>query len=100
VFALAEHLGVPAEIRARPPTTDTYSLPQSQEEFYFSLPHDQMDLCLYAYKHEIAPAEVGAALGLTAAQIQRVYKDIEGKRAVARYLHLPAQLVDDSIRAS
>ena len=36
VYELAEHLGVPDEIRARPPTTDTYSLPQSQEEFYFS----------------------------------------------------------------
>ena len=51
VYALAEHLGVPEEIRAAPPTTDTYSLPQTQEEFYFSLPHDQMDLCLYARDH-------------------------------------------------
>ena len=40
VYALAEYLGVPEEIRSRPPTTDTYSLPQSQEEFYFSLPYD------------------------------------------------------------
>ena len=48
VYAIAEALGVPAEIRSRPPTTDTYALPQSQEEFYFSLPYDKMDLCLYA----------------------------------------------------
>src|SRR5687768_7588716 len=48
VYALAEHLGVPAEIRARPSTTNTYSLAQSQEEFYFSLPHHLMDLCLHA----------------------------------------------------
>ena len=40
VYALAEHLGVPEEIRTRPSTTDTYSLPQSQEEFYFSLPYE------------------------------------------------------------
>src|SRR6185312_7514372 len=39
VYALAEHLGVPEQIRSRPPTTDTYSMPQSQEEFYFSLPY-------------------------------------------------------------
>ena len=44
VYELAEYLGVPAEIRSRPSTTDTYSMPQSQEEFYFSLPHEQMDL--------------------------------------------------------
>jgi NAD+ synthase len=47
VYALAEYLDVPEEIRMRPPTTDTYSLPQSQEEFYFALPYEAMDLCLF-----------------------------------------------------
>jgi NAD+ synthase len=89
VYALAEELGVPAEIRSRPPTTDTYSLPQSQEEFYFSLPYDQMDLCLYAKNHGVPAAEVGEALGLGAEQIERVYRDIESKRAFAHYLHSP-----------
>src|SRR5258706_4884911 len=48
VYELAGVLGVPTEICTRPPTTDTYSLPQSQEEFYFSLPYTGMDACLYA----------------------------------------------------
>lgn len=89
VYELAELLGVPAEIRSRPPTTDTYSLPQSQEEFYFSLPYTGMDACLYACDHGVSATEVAAALGLEPAQIERVWKDIEGKRAVARYLHAP-----------
>jgi NAD+ synthase len=89
VYQLAEALGVPEAIRSRPPTTDTYSLPQSQNEFYFSLPYDQMDLCLYAKNHGISAAETGRALGHTAEQIERVYRDIEGKRAFARYLHMP-----------
>jgi len=89
VYELAGALGVPDEIRARPPTTDTYSLPQSQEEFYFSLPYQGMDACLYARNHGVPAAEVAAALGLTAEQIQRVYRDIDGKRASARYLHAP-----------
>ena len=54
VYALAEYLGVPEEIRRRPPTTDTFSLPQTQEEFYFALPYDKMDLCLYAHNHGVA----------------------------------------------
>ena len=53
VYQLAEYLGVPEAIRGRPPTTDTYSLPQSQEEFYFSLPYDKMDLCLYGKNHGV-----------------------------------------------
>ena len=51
VYALAEHVGVPDEIRRRPPTTDTFSLPQTQEEFYFSLPYQAMDTCLYGRNH-------------------------------------------------
>jgi len=89
VYALAAALGLPEEIRTRPPSTDTYSLPQTQEEFYFSLPYDQMDLCLYAKNHNIAAGEVAAALGLTAVQIERVFRDIDAKRKMARYLHSP-----------
>jgi NAD+ synthase len=87
VYALAAHLGVPEEIRRRPPTTDTFSLAQSQEEFYFALPHGDMDLCLWAYQHRTPAAEVGPVLGLTAEQVERVYRDIEAKRRVSQYLH-------------
>lgn len=87
VYQLAEHLGVPEEICSRPPTTDTYSLPQSQEEFYFSLPYDQMDLCLWAKNHGVDAQETGDALGLSAEQVERVYRDIEAKRRMAVYLH-------------
>jgi NAD+ synthase len=95
VFALAAYLDVPAEIRRRPPTTDTFSLAQSQEEFYFALNHRDMDLCLWAHDHECPAAEVAAALGYTAEQVERVYRDIEAKRRVARYLHAPPLLVGE-----
>lgn len=94
VFQLAEHLGVPAEVRGRTPTTDTYSLPQAQDEFYFSLPYDKMDLCLYAKNHALPAAAVAAAVGLTATQVERVFRDIEQKRRSTRYLHLGAQLLE------
>jgi NAD+ synthase len=93
VYQLAEHLGVPAEIRSRPPTTDTYSLPQSQEEFYFSLPHEQMDLCLYGLNNDIPVEDVAAAAGLTVEQLARVYGDIDQKRRTTQYLHLAPVLV-------
>ncbi|MCM2333135.1 MAG: NAD(+) synthase [Anaeromyxobacteraceae bacterium] len=94
VYALAAHLGVPEEIRRRPPTTDTFSLSQSQEEFYFALPYAEMDLCLWAHAHAVPAAEAGAALGLGAAQVERVYRDVEAKRRVARYLHAAPLRVD------
>jgi len=87
VYALAEHLEVPQEIRARQPTTDTYSLSQTQEEFYFALPYPEMDLCLWAADHGVPAGEVGPAIGLTEEQVARVFRDIEAKRRVSRYLH-------------
>jgi NAD+ synthase len=93
VYQLAEALGVPAEIRARPPTTDTYSLPQSQEELYFALPHDQMDACLWACDHDVPVAAVAASLGLGTDQVERVYRDIAAKRTSARYLHAAPALL-------
>lgn len=93
VYALAEYLGVPEAIRTRPSTTDTYSLPQSQEEFYFSLPHDRMDLCLYGKNNGVPLEEVAAATGLTVQQVERVYHDIDGKRRTTGYLHFAPQLV-------
>ena len=87
VYQLAEHLGVPEEIRRRAPTTATFSLPQTQEEFYFGLPYEQMDLCLYGHNHGVSAAEVGAAVGLSAEQVGRVYRDIEQKRRSTRHLH-------------
>jgi NAD+ synthase len=94
VYNLAAHLGVPEEICNRQPTTDTYSLAQGQDEFYFSLPYRQMDLCLYAKNHNIAPEVVAATIGLTPEQVERVYEDIDTKRSTTRYLHLPALLVE------
>jgi NAD+ synthase len=94
VYALAEEVGIPAEVRARRPTTDTYSLPQSQDEFYFSLPYEQMDLCLWARNHGVPADEAARSLRLEPAQIERVYKDIDQKRRSTRYLHLTAQLLE------
>jgi len=94
VYALARHLGVTPEICERPPTTDTYSLSQSQEDFYFSLPWPTLDLVLWGRNHEVPPAEVGAVLGLTGAQVQRVYDDIDQKRRSTAHLHAPALLLE------
>ena len=95
VYALAEHVGVPEVVRTRPPTTDTFSMEQTQEEFYFALPYASMDLCLWARDHEIPAEDVASVLSLTAVQVERVYKDIDAKRRTTRYLHLPPLLVSD-----
>jgi NAD+ synthase len=93
VFQLAEYLNIPEEIRRRPPTTDTYSLPQSQEEFYFVLPLDRMDLCLYGQDHGIPPAELAPLAEMTEDQVARAYAASDARRRAAIYLHAPPVLV-------
>jgi NAD+ synthase len=94
VYQLAEYLGVPEEIRMRPPTTDTYSLEQSQEEFFFSVPYRTLDLCLYAHNHGIPAEAIADAAGLTPEQVSRVFQDIDAKRQATEYLHLRPLLVE------
>jgi NAD+ synthase len=93
-YALARHLGVIEEICVRRPTTDTYSLEQSQEDFYFSVPYEVLDLMLWAKNHDVAAGEVGRALGYTEEQVLRVYADIDQKRRSTAYLHAPPILLD------
>jgi len=95
VYQLAEYLGIPETIRNRPPTTDTYSLSQGQDEFYFSLPYDKTDLCLYAKNNDVPIDEVAEVVGITSEQAQAVFDDIDTKRSTTRYLHLPAQLIEE-----
>lgn len=95
VYTLAKALGLPDEICSRLPTTDTYSLPQSQEEFYFSLPYHQMDLCLYALNNNIPASEAAPVVGISEEAVSRVFTDIQGKRRTTLYGHLPPLLIED-----
>jgi NAD+ synthase len=90
VYAMARALGLPEAICNAQPTTDTYTLDQGQDEFYFALPYAQMDLALWSVNHAVPAAMLGAALGLPHAQAQRVYDDIAAKRRAAHYLHAAA----------
>jgi NAD+ synthase len=94
VYALAAELGIPEEVRRRPPTTDTYSMPQTQEEFYFALPYDRMDLCLWAHNHGVTPEEVSPVVDLSPARVEQVFRDIESKRRTTRSLHLAPVLIE------
>ena len=93
VYQMAAHLGLPAEIQGQSPSTDTYTLPQSQEEFYYALPYDKLDLALCAYGRGASEEEAADALGLSVEQVHRVYKDIVSKRRTSARILRNAALV-------
>src|SRR5687768_971620 len=94
VYQLADYLGVPAVVTSRPPTTDTFSLPQSQEEFYYNLPTNVLDVVLHGYNEGRSIEAVALDADLTVDEVRRSYRDIEQKRMTTRYLHLGAHLVE------
>ena len=94
VYALARHLGLPEAVCNAAPTTDTYSLPQGQDEFYFALPWQQMDLALWARNHDLGAAALAAALSMPEARASAVLADIDAKRRTTRYLHARPALVE------
>lgn len=100
VYALARHLGLPEVVCNAAPTTDTYSLPQGQDEFYFALPWAQMDLALWARDHGYSAEELAEALGCTVEKAVAVLADIDAKRRAARYLHARPALVEAGTEAS
>jgi NAD+ synthase len=90
VFQLGRYLGVPQEIIDRTPSPDTYSYVVSDQEFYFCMPYDMIDLILFAMEHRVPKAEAAKSLGVTMDQLERAWRDIERKREATEPLrHLP-----------
>ena len=89
VYQLAHFLEVPAEIINRTPTSDTYSAEQTQEEFFFQMPFQQMDLYWYAFKNNYNPEEVGNVMGRTAQEVEKVFNGFERKIKTTDYLRMP-----------
>jgi NAD+ synthase len=96
VYQLAEYLDVPEVIRSRPPTTDTYSAPSTQQEFFFRLPFETMDLLWYAQEHGVPIPQVAQVMGLSEVQVQRAFDDFTRKGRTTDYLRLQPLGVEDS----
>ena len=88
IYQLADYLDVPEAIQMRPPTTDTYSAPCNQQEFFYRLPFETLDLLWYAKEHQVAVPEVAGVMALTEAQVERVFDDITSKERATEYLRL------------
>lgn len=86
VFQLARELGIPSGIVERAPTTDTYSADVSQEEFFYGLDFERMDLITWAMETGVPVADVARTLALEPEQVERAMESILRKRVATGYL--------------
>ncbi len=96
VYALARELGLPEGIAGRSPTTETFSLPQSQEEFYFGHPYERMDLLVWGFDSGISAEELAPRVEIDPAEVEAAYSEIERRRIATKYLHAPAILIESA----
>ncbi|MBS2100588.1 NAD(+) synthase [Carboxylicivirga linearis] len=89
VYEIARYLGVPQEIIDRTPTTDTYSAEQTQEEFFYQMPFEDMDLLWYGWENGYSAAEVAPVMNLTEEAVVKIFKNFERKKKTTDYLRRP-----------
>jgi len=94
VYELARELCLPPGIASRSPTTETFSLPQTQEEFYFGHPHERMDALLRGHTEGVSAAELAGRVELSVEEVEAAYLEIERRRVATHYLHAAALLPD------
>lgn len=94
VYQLSRYLDVPVSIQKRKPTTDTYSAPCDQQEFFFRLPFATLDPIWFASENKIPVTEVARSMGLREVEVQRVFDDIAGKQRTTEYLRLSPPILD------
>ena len=88
VYQLAEYLGVPKRIIERTPTTDTYSAEQTQEEFFYQLPFQLMDIFWLGFENGYPAKEVGLVMGETEERVEALFRNFERKRLTTEYLRM------------
>ncbi len=98
VFAMGAFLGLSKRITEQTPSTGTYSLPQTQQEFYFGLPYPVLDFVMWMFNNAVPPCDAAKPLNMTEEQVERVYRDIEAKKRVSARLDGAAfRMTDDDV---
>ncbi len=86
IYQLADYLKVIPEIIKRQPSPDTFSLPVTDQEFFFRISFDNLDHLLYAWENKIPEGEAAKALDLSEDAVKRAYKDFTSKFRTTAHL--------------
>jgi len=93
IYQLSDYLEVIPEIINRQPSPDTFSLPVSDQEFFFRISFEKLDYLLYAWEHEVPKNDVADVLDISEDAVERAYKDFTTKnRATAHLREVPNTL--------
>jgi len=93
IYQLSDYLEVIPEIINRQPSPDTFSLPVTDQEFFFRISFEKLDHLLYGWEHEVPINDVANVLDISEKAVERAYKDFTTKnRATAHLREVPNTL--------
>ena len=97
VFQVSSHVGVIPEILERAPSPDTWPGVVTDEEFFFRMPFDILDLLLYAWTEGLSTETVGNALDLSTEQVDRAFRDFQSKWNTSWHMRVqPPHIAEDN----
>jgi NAD+ synthase len=94
IYQLSDFLKVIPEIINRPPSPDTFSLPVSDQEFFFRISFDKLDYLIYAWEHEVPVNDAANALDISEDAVKRAYKDFSSKYRATAHLREVAHTLE------
>ena len=86
IYQVSDYLEVIPEIVDRQPSPDTFSLPVSDQEFFFRIAFDKLDYLLYAWEHKVPTNEAAKVLDLSEDAVERAYNDFASKYRATAHL--------------
>jgi len=94
IYQLSDYLEVTPDIINREPSPDTFSLPVSDQEFFFRIPFNKIDFLLYAWEHQVSVEETTCVLELSDEAVKRAFKDFTSKNRATAHLREMAHTLD------
>jgi len=79
IYQLGKYLEIPNEIIDRKASPDTWSFGVSDEEFFYSLPYEIVDLVLFAKEKSVTLNDICSTLDLKEEKVKRILNSIERK---------------------
>ena len=79
IYQLGKYLEIPNEIIDRKASPDTWSFDVSDEEFFYSLPYEIVDLMLFAKEKSVTLSDICSTLDLKEEKVKRILNSIERK---------------------
>ena len=86
IYQIGEFLKIPKEILEKDASPDIWSLKTSDEEFFYSVPYNVVDLILYARENKMTESEIEKVSDLPSEQIRRLIQFQNQKQVKSQHM--------------